>query len=149
MGFLACSITKEEMVGRRPELATRRGFGSPFFTIIFLCLLVCISACFLCLFIFLLPLFVYCLVCICLFLFHACLFIFLFVFVAIARLLVAFVSLFVALVFIFSLTRILFAPLLQTSTHPLGVFCSAVMLLSVRHARKNNHDKQFCQHSYF
>ena len=30
MGFLACSITKEEMVGKRPELATRRGFGSPF-----------------------------------------------------------------------------------------------------------------------
>ena len=30
MGFLACSITKDEMVGRRPELAARRGFGSPF-----------------------------------------------------------------------------------------------------------------------
>ena len=38
MGFLACSITKDEMVGRRPELAARRGFGSPFIHILYVCL---------------------------------------------------------------------------------------------------------------
>ena len=46
-GFLACSITKDEMVGSRPELTTRRGFGSPwfFYDLFFLFLFVDLSYC--------------------------------------------------------------------------------------------------------